>query len=71
MSWEIMKSYSATEKEEILPWSQFEKKTMADAIHPPKMLPFLPHPLPPAKWKVILYKSVPDLLTFSDKRKNN
>jgi len=67
-----MNSYSATEKEEVLPRSQFEKGTiLADAIHPLKMPPLLPQPPPPpARWKVILYKSVPDLLTFSDKRKN-
>ena len=67
-----MNSYSATEKEEVLPLSHFEKGTiLVDALHPPPMPPLLPHtPPPPAKWKVILYKSVHHLLTFSDKRNN-
>ena len=40
--WEIVNSYSATEKEEVLPLSHFEKGTiLVDAIHPP---PKPPHP---------------------------
>ena len=42
-----MNSYSATEKEEVLPLSHFEKGTiLADAIHPPRMSPLLPYPHP-------------------------
>ena len=49
MFWEIMNSHSATEKEEVLPRSHFEKGTiLADAIHPPKMPPLLPHTPPPS-----------------------
>ena len=43
-----MNSYSATEKEEVLPLSHFEKGTiLVDAIHPPPMPPLLPHTPPP------------------------
>ena len=53
-----MNSYSATEKEEVLPLSHFEKGTiLVDAIHPPKMPPLLPYPPPPlARWR---YKRAP------------
>ena len=48
MFWEIMNSYSATEKEDVLPLSHFEKGTiLVDAIHPHQCLPSSPtsHPL--------------------------
>ena len=42
-----MNSYSAAEKEEVLPLSHFEKGTiLVDAIHPPPMPPLLPYPPP-------------------------
>ena len=42
-----MSSYSAAEKEEVLPLSHFEKGTiLVDAIHPPPMPPSSPTPHP-------------------------
>ena len=42
-----MNSYSATEKEDVLPLSHFEKGTiLVDAIHPHQCLPSFPPPLP-------------------------